>query len=341
MRILGLIFSNLHDGDLPQLTKRRTMGAVPFGGRCRLIDFPLSAMVAAGVRDVRVIAHRNYHSLMEHVGSGKDWGLARHTGGVTVLPPYSIAFANPVENYTSRLFTLMSMRGLFERTEADTVLCCECDAVATPDLGAFLAAHRAAAVPMTIGVRNDTPLHVFAADIGFLRERLKEAETEHFSSFWLDIVERQKDRGNVATYVFPNRFFLVRSFAAYFDLHMRLVKESDVFEELFCNEACPVLTKETYAPPVKYGDGSEIADAAVAEGCVVEGSVKNAVLFRGAYVGHGCAVENAVLLPNCRLTGRVRFATGVVGRDACLYDRVELHGHPAMPLFVEEGSVLH
>ena len=341
MKVLGLVFSNLHDGDLPQLTSRRTMGAVPFGGRCRLIDFPLSALVAADVHDIRVIAHRNYHSLMEHIGSGKDWGLARHTGGVTVLPPYSIAFANPVENYSSRLRSLMSIRGLFERVEADTVLCCECDAVATPDFSAFLAAHRAGGKPMTIGVRNDTPLHIFAADIAYLRECLREAESERFVSFWQDIVLRQQEKGRVATYAFPNRFFLIRSFAAYYDLHMRLVTEPDVFAELFGNGACPVLTKETYAPPVKYGAAAEVENAVVADGCVVEGTVKNAVLFRGARVGQGCTVENAVLLPNCRLTGRVRFSTGVIGKGACLYDRVELHGHPAMPLYVEEQSILH
>ena len=194
---------------------------------------------------------------------------------------------------------------------------------------------------MTVGVRNDTPLHIFASDIGFLHERLKEAERERFTSFWQDVILRQTEQGHVATYAFPDRFFLVRSFAAYFALHMRLVTEPDVFAELFENDACPVLTKETYAPPVKYGDEADAENALIADGCVVEGSVKNAVLFRGAYVGKGCAVENAVLLPHCRLTGRVHFAGGVIGSGACLYDRVELHGHPAMPLFVAERSILH
>ncbi len=341
MKVLGLILSNLHDGDLPALTARRTMGAVPFGGRYRLIDFPLSAMVAAGVRDIRVIAHRNYHSLMEHIGSGKDWGLARHTGGVTVLPPYSIAYANPVENYSTRMRSLMSVRGLFDRAEADTVLCMECDAVSTPDLAAFLAAHKASGAPMTVGMRKDTPLHVFAAQTAFLREQLKTAEAAHYVSFWLDVVERQKKAGNVATYAFGNRFFLLRSMTDYHALHMRLVREDDVRAELLENGECPVLTKERYAPPVKYGEAAAVENVLIADGCVVEGSVKNAVLFPGVRVGRDCTVENAVLMRDCVLTGRVRFSTGVVGQGACLYDRVELHGHPDMPLFVEERSILH
>ena len=341
MSVLGLILSNLHDGDLSLLTARRTMGAVPFGGRYRLIDFPLSALVAAGVRDVRVIAHRNYHSLMEHIGSGKDWGLARHTGGVTVLPPYSIAYANPVENYSTRMRSLMSIRGLFDRVEADTVLCLECDAVSVPDLTTFLAAHKASGRPMTIGTRNDTPLHVFAAQTAFLREQLKTAESAHYTSFWLDVVERQKEKGNVATYAFRNRFFLLRSMADYYELHMRLVREPDVLAELLQNPERPVLTKERYAPPVKYGENAAVENALIADGCVVEGSVRDAVLFPGVRVGRDCVVENAVLMRDCVLTGRVRFSTGVVGRGACLYDRVELHGHPALPLFVDEQSILH
>ena len=76
-RTLGLVFANMQDEYIGELTHRRTTASVPFGGRYRLIDFTLSNMVNAGIRDIGVITKNNYHSLMDHLGSGRDWDLAR------------------------------------------------------------------------------------------------------------------------------------------------------------------------------------------------------------------------------------------------------------------------
>ena len=80
--VVGLIFSNIHDKNVPELTKLRTMASVPFGCRYRLIDFTLSNMVHSGIDHVGVITHYNYQSLMDHLGSGKSWDLARRSGGI-------------------------------------------------------------------------------------------------------------------------------------------------------------------------------------------------------------------------------------------------------------------
>ena len=87
MSATGIIFSNIHDANLPELTRKRTLASVPFGCRYRFIDFALSNMVNSNIFDVNVIAHYNYQSLMDHIGSGKDWDLARRSGGIKVLPP--------------------------------------------------------------------------------------------------------------------------------------------------------------------------------------------------------------------------------------------------------------
>ena len=88
---LGIIFSNMHDDLLGELTAKRTTGSVPFGGRYRFIDFTLSNMVNAGISDVGVIAKTSYQSLLDHLGSGKDWDLARRSGGIKILPPNIMA----------------------------------------------------------------------------------------------------------------------------------------------------------------------------------------------------------------------------------------------------------
>lgn len=85
--VMGLIFSNMHDDTIREMTEKRTMGSVPFCGRYRLIDFVLSSMVNSGIQSVGVITKSNYQSLMDHLGSGRAWDLARKRNGLYILPP--------------------------------------------------------------------------------------------------------------------------------------------------------------------------------------------------------------------------------------------------------------
>ena len=89
MKAVGIVLSNIHDKDIPELTGIRSIGSVPFGGRYRLIDFALSNMVNSGITTVGIITKSNYQSLMDHVGSGKEWDLVRKNGGLFILPPFS------------------------------------------------------------------------------------------------------------------------------------------------------------------------------------------------------------------------------------------------------------
>ena len=77
MTAAGLIFSNIHDISIPEMTAERTMASIPFGGRYRIIDFTLSNMVNSGITTVGLMTNNNYRSLIDHIGSGKDWDLAR------------------------------------------------------------------------------------------------------------------------------------------------------------------------------------------------------------------------------------------------------------------------
>ena len=87
--VLGLVFPNVHDELMAEITAKRSMGSVPFLGRYRLIDFSLSNLVNAGVAKVGIVTKTNYQSLMDHIGTGKAWDLDRKNGGLFFLPPYS------------------------------------------------------------------------------------------------------------------------------------------------------------------------------------------------------------------------------------------------------------
>ena len=124
--VAGIIFSNLHDNNIPELTRLRTMASVPFGCRYRFIDFALSNMVNSGITNVSVIAHNNYHSLMDHVGSGKDWDLARRSGGLRILPPFITSSSKETKLFTTRLEALCSMCDVIEHIREDLVVMSDC-----------------------------------------------------------------------------------------------------------------------------------------------------------------------------------------------------------------------
>ena len=86
---IGVIFSNMHEENVPELVRRRTMASIPYGGRYRIVDFALSNMVNSGITTVGLMTSNNYRSLIDHIGSGKDWDLARKDGGLILLPPFS------------------------------------------------------------------------------------------------------------------------------------------------------------------------------------------------------------------------------------------------------------
>ena len=142
MSVEGIIFSNIHDSDISELTRQRTLASVPFGCRYRLIDFPLSNMVNSNIYNISVITHYNYHSLMDHIGSGKDWDLARRSGGVKILPPYITAYANNANSlYRSRLEALKSVNYSLSQMMSDYVVMSDCNVICNIDLNDMINDH--------------------------------------------------------------------------------------------------------------------------------------------------------------------------------------------------------
>ena len=136
MSVAGLIFSNIHDSSIPELTGVRTIASVPFGCRYRLIDFPLSNMVNSGITKIGIVTHYNYQSLVDHIGTGKDWDLARRSGGIKILPPFITAYdsINSLKSSTSRLESLKGVINFISRCKEDYIVLSDCDGICNIDL---------------------------------------------------------------------------------------------------------------------------------------------------------------------------------------------------------------
>ena len=123
---VGVIFSSTNDENVPELTKVRSKGSIPYGGRYRLVDFALSCMVNSGITTVGMITKNNYQSLMDHLGSGKEWDLARKEGGLILLPPYS---DESEMLYRNRLEGLKGASAFLKKCKEDFVVVADSDAV--------------------------------------------------------------------------------------------------------------------------------------------------------------------------------------------------------------------
>lgn len=152
MTAAGLIFSNIHDKNLSELTHHRTMASIPFGGRYRLIDFALSNMVNSNITKIGIVTHYNYQSLLDHIGTGKDWDLARRSGGIKILPPFITAYENEAcaSIYRTRLEALLGVSSFVDRCTEDYIVLSDCDVICNIDISSVIGEHERNGADITV-----------------------------------------------------------------------------------------------------------------------------------------------------------------------------------------------
>ena len=121
---LGIIFPNTYDALVPELVSERLMASIPFASRYRMIDFILSSMVNSGIDNVSVLPREKYHSLMDHLGAGREWDLTRKTGGLTIWPPYAEKSMNV---YSGRIQALEDIIGFLKERKENYVVMTDCN----------------------------------------------------------------------------------------------------------------------------------------------------------------------------------------------------------------------
>ncbi len=376
MRAAGIIFSNMHDSNIRELTSTRTVASIPFGCRYRLIDFPLSNMVNAGIINIGVITHYNYHSLMGHIGSGKDWDLARRSGGIKILPPYITAYANSANYlYRTRLEALMSVRHSVWQIKEEYAVLADCDAICNIDLAAVLEKHAAGGFDITVVVRpcgsaerwnknvyyicdsegtvtdmllypSQKACEAFASmnimimRSDHLRELLQDAIAHGYSSMSRDVIAREIPKGKIKAHVFEGRSISVQSFADYYAGNMALVRDAEMRKALFGVAERPIFTRVRNSPPSYYSEAASATGSLIADGCTVIGNVEGSVLFRGVKIGRGATVKNCVLLQGTTVGEGAMIENVVSDKNGAILDGRVLVGSPVEPYYVARNTVI-
>ena len=364
--VVGIIFSNMHDDALREVTSIRTFGSIPFGGRYRTIDFPLSNMVNSGVNKVGVITKSNYQSLMDHLGSGKAWDLSRKREGLFILPP----FGNGNSMYSNRIEALDGISNFLRNCNEEYVILADCDMICNLDFKKVIDAHLDNNADITIvyhhsdmptgltepvvlelngqgkvtdivaGVNKDDKcdwgMGIYVMRKDFLQKNISDAISRNRNNFVRDILQRGVLESKIYGYRFDGYVSAIDGMRSYFNANMDLMS-IDVLKDLF-NPMRPIYTKVRDEMPAKYGLGSVVRNSMIADGCVIEGEVENCVLFRGVRVGKGAKLSNCIVMQDTVIGDNTVLEYVVSDKDVVFSDGKTMIGADSYPIYVAKGS---
>ncbi len=367
---LGIIFPNSYDDLIPELVHHRTMASVPFAGRYRMIDFSLSAMVNAGIENVTVIVKKNYHSLMDHLGSGREWDLARKRGGLNIVPPYSQSGSKV---YHGRVEALDSVLAYLSRQKEKYVVLSDCNIAHDLDFADLMEKHEQSGANVTIvyeraeipediktenytlamdtdgrvteiytndyrnGVQN-LSMNVIVMDREELIIMIKDAMVRNLVYLEKDILARSLSILQVQGYEYTGYRARIYNMKSYFDENMRLLQHENM-TALFPEER-PVYTKVRDEAPVRYAMDCKLKNALVADGCIIEGTVENCVLFRGVKICKGAVVRNCVLMQGTTVEENAHLDYIVTDKNVTISADKNLAGTSTFPVMVQKGTIV-
>ena len=368
--VLGLIFANMHEQTLPELTKSRAMASVPFGSKYRLVDFPLSGMVNSGITQVGIITRTNYYSLMNHLGMGSEWDLARKTGGLHILPPYGREGSGI---YRGRLEALAGALQFISESNAEYVVMSDSNIIANMDLRPIVDFHEKSGADITcvygrnaytaeramtqtvlcvdennvvydvlsrpaISGEMNVALNVYVMRRKFLEDIIRESECRSLYSFETDILQHKLHDFKILGYKYEQYYEIIDSMKTYFKATMDMMNRS-ISREIF-NPDRPVYTKVRDVAPAKYGIDCTVKSSLVADGCIIEGTVENSVLFRGVKIGKGAVVKNSIVMQGAVIEEKAAFIDAIADKDVTVTKGRTITGSPDFPVYINKGGVV-
>lgn len=372
---LGIIIGFDMENDMRELSEHRPIASVPFSGRYRIIDFMLSNLVNSGCNQVGIVMRDKYQSLMDHLGSGKDWDLARKRGGMMLLPPNAFApKSSPLvtENYRTVLEALGSISELFRKSKAEHVIIAGGDIVANIPLDDVLRKHRETGVDVTMvctksseGTASDTflelsPRHeimdirygdnmggqckhkslgIYIMKREFLRQLLSDCVTHNLRSFESDAMQYLFTQGKqLYGYVFSNYAARIENIKSYFSASMDML-DKELRDQVFVPER-PIFTKIRDEAPTYYGDEAVVNDSLIADGCKIEGRVENSILFRGVTVKKGAVVKDSIIMQGSEIEENVDLSYVVADKNVVIRPDRRMMGHVTYPVAIGKNAIV-
>ena len=368
-KALGIIFPNSYDNWVPELVNVRLMASIPFASRYRMVDFVLSSMANSGIDNISVIVKKNYHSLMDHLGSGREWDLVRKHGGLNIFPPF---MESDSRAYLGRAGALANTLDFLRSQKEKYVVMTDSNIAVNFDFAKMIDAHIESGADVTVayneqelpanflyheandrdhyytlninngrvekilinakdkGVQNFS-MNMYVIDRELLINLINEASLRGNEYFERDVLIPQLSKLNVQAYKYDGYLARITGMKSYFDENMKLLDDYNI-DSLF--EGNPVYTKIRDDNPTRYIDGAKVKNTMAADGCVIEGEVENCVLFRGVKIAKGAVVKNCVLMQDTVVEAGANVEYTITDKDVVISAGKELKGNDSFPVYI-------
>ncbi|MEG1016809.1 MAG: glucose-1-phosphate adenylyltransferase subunit GlgD [Oscillospiraceae bacterium] len=369
-KTLGLIFANMHDSSVPELTAERSMASMPFAGRYRLIDFYLSSLVDADATKVGVVTKSNYHSLMDHLGSGRSWDLSRKRDGISILPPYSYS-PNSKSVYHGRIEALYNILEYIRNSPVQYVAMMDCDYVCSLDLDDVIDRHVESEADVTmvccdmsateeiskncVTIQRDADgritdlmqnryekggllsMNVIVIGRDLLIDLIENAQSRMQVFFERDVLLSNILTLNIRCYEHQGYVRRIYNLNSYYEASMSLLEKENL-AALFGKRT--IYTKVRDEAPVRYGLNSNVKNSLVADGCVVEGVVENSILFRGTHVAPGAVVRNSIVMQGSFIKTGASLDCVITDKNVTVGEGRKLTGTESYPMYIKKKSTV-
>lgn len=323
-KLMGLVTANYSNEAFGVLTNERPVASLPFGGRYRLIDFPLSNMMNSGITTVGLITPYMYRSLMDHVGVGKEWSLNRKIGGMFILPGSIYGLKSTRGKFLLR--DIIQNTPFLIRGGCDLVAVTGCNRIYNIDFREVAAQHESGGAEITLvyqkrddggegqyltfsengrvtAVKNDAGSGNYFLDAFIINRELLLKFTNWYQALgYLDLMEiigENLDKVRVRGFEYAGYVGCVDGLDSYMQTNLALLR-ADVRDALFLRDR-PICTKVQDSPPAKYLETSHVCNSLISSGCTIEGTVENSIIFRGVRVGRGAVVRSCVIMQGCEI----------------------------------------
>ncbi len=367
----GIIFSSLNDNTLSRLTADRTVAAIPFACRYRLIDFCLSNMVNANMSNISIVTNYNYRSLVEHIGSGKDWDLARREKGINMISPFQTARAPGASIFSTHLEALKSMKEYINEFREEYVVLMDSDTVFNMDLKEVIRGHELSGAAITIVTERapvdfasksaklmvssvggkitdmmlsryyspectEISLDVFVMKTEYLRKLIEKADSYSQKSLTNQLLTTYK-QVFYRSHCYDGFVAHVSSFQEYYKYSMQLLKSEKARDSLLLKKGFPVFTRVHNSAPTLHKPCSRVENSLIADECVIEGEIINSIIFRGVHVGKGAVVKNSIIFHGTDIDENADLNCIVTDKSVHITKGVRLSGNENMPFYVQKG----
>lgn len=367
--IMGIIFASDNETKLNELTLHRTTASLPFCGRYRFIDFTLSNFVNSQITNLGIITRNNYSSLTDHIRMGRDWDLNRKNGGIAVFPPY---FSNSARSMNrGKIEALYSVLDFVHHAPEEYVVVTNSNIAANIDFESVFNYHMEKGADITMltytacpntsrkvivsedmagrvtdmrvtQTPSSTPaeigLNIYLSRKDLLIDLITDSYERGYTDLEKHILQQKKDSLKIYGYHVDGYVGVIDDIKSYYHESMRIL-DTNLRNDLFTRNGT-IFTKVKDSVPTRYRDGANVKNSLIADGCDINGTVINSILFRGVKVEAGAVIENSIVMEGGKVCSGAKMSYIIADKDVTITEDKKISGYETYPMVIVKGKTV-